>query len=101
MKVVQEGFFLSPINPVLFFSPQRSPLIVGEIRLKNRMREIRFQMRLTLADLWLKTRIHQSKLSQIERGIFQPTPLEKTLISKALKKSQEEVFIEDQENENT
>ncbi len=60
--------------------------------MKNNLRELRFKMGFTLADLWLKTRIHQPKLSQIERGIFDPTPDEMARISKALKVSQDEIF---------
>lgn len=58
----------------------------------SKMREMRFFAGLTQADLWLKTRISQSKLSCIERGIFQPTQREKEIISKALKASVQEVF---------
>ncbi len=60
--------------------------------MKNNMRELRFKMGLTLADLWLRTKIHQPKLSQIERGIFEPTPDEIAIISKALGVPKDEVF---------
>lgn len=62
--------------------------------MKNKIREIRFKKGLTLADVWLKTRIHQSKLSQIEREIFEPSNREMGLISKALGRSVKEVFPE-------
>lgn len=58
----------------------------------SKMREVRFFAGMTLADLWLKTHLSQSKLSQIERGIFVPTQREKEIISKALKSSTEKVF---------
>jgi DNA-binding XRE family transcriptional regulator len=64
--------------------------------MKNKIRELRFFKGLTQADLWLKTKIHPPKLSQIERGDIEPTLKEKKLISKALKKSVKEIFPENE-----
>ena len=64
--------------------------------MKNKIRELRFFEGLTQADLWLKTKIHQPKISQIERGYLEPTLKEKKLISKALKKSVNEIFPENE-----
>ena len=58
------------------------------------MRKLRLLKGLTLADVWLKTQIHMSKLSQIERGIFKPNQQERRLISKALGISEREIFSE-------
>ena len=58
----------------------------------NQMREIRFFKRLTLDDIWLKTGIHTSELSRIERGIFKPNLDKQLRIATALEKSRSEVF---------
>jgi hypothetical protein len=63
-----------------------------EVSMKNRIREFRFFLGMTLDDLWLKTKISQSKLSRIERGIFEPTRREKVLIAEALSESPDRVF---------
>ncbi len=60
----------------------------------SKMREKRFFAGMTLADLWLKTKINQGKLSQLERGIFIPTQKEKEAIARALKSSVKEIFPE-------
>ena len=60
--------------------------------MRNKMRELRFHQKKTLGDLWLKTKINQAKLSQIEREIFEPSAVEVRKIAKALRAPIKEVF---------
>jgi len=48
------------------------------------LREARFQKRYTQLDIRLKTGIHQSKISNFERGYLIPREDEKNRIAKAL-----------------
>ena len=56
------------------------------------VRKIRLFKEVTLDDIFLQTKIPISKLSRIERGIFQPNEIEKKLISKALKQPVSKIF---------
>lgn len=56
------------------------------------VRRIRLLKEITLDDIFLKTKIPISKLSRIERGIFQPSEKEKILISQTLEEPTEKVF---------
>ena len=70
-------------------------LITGELmRIKNKLKKVRFYKRLTQDDLYLKTNIWPAKISKIERGIFRPSSKEKELLSKALKTPIREIFPE-------
>ena len=64
------------------------------MRDKNRVKEFRFFKKMTQDQLYLKTKIWPSRLSKIERGIYNPTPKEQQLISKALQTKVKEVFPE-------
>jgi len=48
------------------------------------LREARFKARLTQFDLRIRTGIHQSKISYIERGYITPRPDEKKALATAL-----------------
>jgi len=48
------------------------------------LREARFKKRLTQFDLRIKTGIHQSKISNIERGYIAPREDEKRVLARAL-----------------
>ena len=48
------------------------------------LKEARFQKKLTQFDLRIKTGIHQSKISNFERGYLKPNKDEKKLLAKAL-----------------
>jgi len=63
----------------------------------SKMRKVRFFKGMTLDDVYLLTgrKIDTGKLSRIERGISIPSKEEKTLISRALKTPEEELFKED------
>lgn len=56
------------------------------------IRKIRLLRELSLDDIFLRTRIPISKLSRIERGIYQASAEEKRKIAKALKTPEKEVF---------
>ena len=56
------------------------------------VRKARLLKEITLDDIFLKTKIPISKLSRIERGIFQPSEKEKKLISEALKEPVSKIF---------
>lgn len=58
------------------------------------MRQNRIFKKLTLDDLFLRTRINISRLSRIERKIFKPTEQEKKLIAIALKRPLSKIFPE-------
>lgn len=60
----------------------------------NLIRELRFRKGITQDELFLKTKIHQARISRLERGIFKASPQERKLISEALEVSEEEVFPE-------
>jgi len=66
------------------------------MRIKNRLKVIRFHKRLTQDDLYLITNIWPAKISKIERGIFRPSSKEKELLAKALKTSIYKIFPEDE-----
>jgi len=48
------------------------------------LREARFKKKLTQFDLRIKTGIHQSKISNFERGYIMPREDEKKILAKAL-----------------
>jgi len=60
----------------------------------SKLRKCRLLKGLTLWDIYLKTnrKLPPSKVSLIERKIFEPSQTEKTLLSKILGKSQGELF---------
>jgi len=66
------------------------------MRIKNRLKIVRFHRGLTQDDLYLITNIWPTKISKIERGIFQPSSREKELLSKALKTSIYKIFPENE-----
>jgi len=66
------------------------------MRIKNRLKEIRFHKGLTQDDLYLKTNIWQAKISKIERGVFRPSSKEKELLAKVLKTPIYKLFPEDE-----
>lgn len=59
---------------------------------ENKMRELRFFQKKTLADLSLTSGINMTRLSFLERSIFSPSPIEKHKISKGLKTPIKEIF---------
>ena len=65
------------------------------MRIKNRLKEIRFHKGLTQDDLYLITNIWPTKISKIERGVFRPSSKEKELLAKALKSPIHQLFPED------
>ena len=65
-----------------------------EAYMMNKIREIRFYRGFTQDDIYLKTKIWPSRLSRIERGVFEPTEKEKELISRALEVPADEIFPE-------
>ena len=58
------------------------------------VRKIRLLKEITMDDIFLQTKIPISKLSRIERGIFQPNEIEKKLISEALREPVSKIFPE-------
>ncbi|MFW6130302.1 MAG: helix-turn-helix domain-containing protein [Atribacterota bacterium] len=58
----------------------------------NKMKLARLLLGMSLDDLFLKTKIPQSRLSRIEREIILPKDEEKKLISKELNLNIEELF---------
>ena len=65
------------------------------MRLKNRLKEIRYRKKLTQDDLYVETNIWPTKISKLERGVFRPSSKEKELLAKALKTKIRELFPED------
>ncbi|NQT81032.1 MAG: hypothetical protein HQ555_11660 [Candidatus Aminicenantes bacterium] len=62
---------------------------------KNKMRELRFFQKKTLADLSLSAGINMARLSFLERAIFPPNLAEKQKISKALGTPIKDIFLEE------
>ncbi len=62
------------------------------------LKEARFHAGLSQYDIALKTGIHQSRLSLIERGYLHPSNKEKKKISKVLRHKTEEIFPESEES---
>jgi transcriptional regulator with XRE-family HTH domain len=60
----------------------------------SEMKKRRLIKGLTLDDIYLRSGIDISRLSRIERGIFQPSQREMKLISKALRVRQKDIFTE-------
>jgi len=58
----------------------------------NRIKAYRFLKNKTQDDLMTQTRIDQSRISRIERGILKPTDEEKQKLAKALKTTEGELF---------
>ncbi len=58
----------------------------------RKIRQIRLLKEITLDDIFLQTGINQGRLSRIERGILQPTEIEKEKIAKTLNLPISEVF---------
>lgn len=63
--------------------------------IENKMRELRFFQKKTLADLSLLSGITMTRLSFLERTVFSPTSVEKQKISKGLKTPIKEIFLDD------
>lgn len=61
--------------------------------MKNIMRKLRFDQKKTLDDLFLLTRIRQSKLSLLEREYLEPSKKDMEKIAQALKTPVKEVFL--------
>lgn len=59
------------------------------------LRKERILKEKTIDDVFMKTRIPISKLSRIERGIYQATEKEKKLIAKALGEPINKIFPQD------
>jgi len=53
-------------------------------KVKNRLREARFDLRMSQPFLWLKSGVHFSTISRIENGFVQPSAEQKRRLSKAL-----------------
>ena len=66
------------------------------MRIKNRLKIIRFHRGLTQDDLYLITNIWPAKISKIERGVYRASSKEKELLAKALKTSIYKIFPEDE-----
>lgn len=66
------------------------------MRLKNRLKEIRYRKKLTQDDLYVETNIWPTKISKIERGVFRPSSKEKELLAKALKTPIDQLFPKDE-----
>ena len=60
--------------------------------MKNIMRRLRFDQGKTLDDLWLLTKIRQSRLSLLEREYIEPSKEDMKKIAQALKVSIRKVF---------
>ena len=60
--------------------------------LMNRLREIRVVKRISQFRLGLSTGIHQSKISLIENGLFEPREDEKERLAEALNVQVEEIW---------
>ena len=60
--------------------------------MQNKIREIRFFQKKTLADLSRASGINMARLSHLERGIFPPTEIEIQKIAKALHTPVSDVF---------
>lgn len=63
--------------------------------MKNIMRRLRFEQGKTLDDLWLLTKIRQSRLSLLEREYIEPSKEDMKKIAQALRTSVKEVFPKD------
>ena len=59
------------------------------------LKQARFMKNFTQYDLMAKTGIHQSVISQIERGYYAPNEGQKKKLAKALNCRMSEVFSED------
>jgi len=62
---------------------------------KNKMREMRFFQKKTLADLSLLSGVTMTRLSFLERSVFSPKLAEKQKISKALRAPIKDIFPEE------
>ena len=60
----------------------------------NKLKVSRFLKGMTQDELFIKTGIHQSRISRIENDFIKPTSKEKELIAKALRATPEELFRE-------
>lgn len=60
----------------------------------NPLRQRRFELGLTLDDVFLRTRgrVHPARLSRFERGILVPSPEERRLLSEILELPEEQLF---------
>jgi transcriptional regulator with XRE-family HTH domain len=61
----------------------------------NVLRKKRFELGLTLDQIFLKTRgrVHPSRLSRFERGILRPSPAERRALASTLGLSEEEICV--------
>ena len=66
--------------------------LITEVILLNRIKTYRFLRNKTQDDLMVQTRIDQSRISRIERGVLKPTDEEKQKLAKALKTTAEKLF---------
>ncbi|MBW2645926.1 MAG: helix-turn-helix transcriptional regulator [Deltaproteobacteria bacterium] len=64
---------------------------------QNRMKEGRFRAKMNQMDLWLKTGIHYSTISRMERGYIKPTPEQAEGLAKALGVKREWLFPDTEE----
>ena len=64
----------------------------GKIKMKTRLRVLRFKKDIPQIQLSIKTGIHFSTLSRIEHGYIKPTPEQKKKLAKALNVDEDWLF---------
>ena len=65
-----------------------------EVKMANKLKEIRFFARKTQDEIHVETGLCQSKISRIENGYIQASEKEKRLIARALKEPVSKIFLE-------